>query len=195
MLRKNNEINKCTCGCKDHSKCTCHVNTINDNNINKDGKYDKLTCQTLLDIQMPNYTTQEMLFRNENDICPKYNGSYAQCTNNNMPMLPAGACQYYSRIFETCPPPYRVSEKELYKYTGDPVKDVPTAPVHYPNPNNHSNPLINNVRINMWRTPDKAPCEWLVQCGKGVKHSFWAEKSLFIEPTTKDQRNIMKKFT
>ena len=61
---------------------TYHQNVQNHQN-SKDLTYKPervIPCKAIMDIQMPENTTAEMLFRNENDICPKYNGSYAQCT-------------------------------------------------------------------------------------------------------------------
>ena len=72
--------------------------------------------------------------------CPKYNGSYDQCTNNYIPDPNQKNCPCDNRTFEMCPKPFKISEK-CY--------------------NNHMNKILNknndiqvdneNPRVNMWK--------------------------------------------
>jgi hypothetical protein len=48
--------------------------------------------------------------------CPRFNGSYKQCTNNYMPKEPTGRCDCRNRTFEMCPEKYKVSDKCIYLF-------------------------------------------------------------------------------
>ncbi len=46
--------------------------------------------------------------------CPRYNGSYMQCTNNYIPKPNQNNCKCNNRTFEMCPKPFKISEKCYY---------------------------------------------------------------------------------
>jgi len=63
--------------------------------------------------QIPTLTMEKCFF-NEHYQCPKYNGSYSQCTNNYIPKPNQNNCECRNRTFEMCPKPFKVSEKCVY---------------------------------------------------------------------------------
>jgi hypothetical protein len=56
----------------------------------------------------------EQCFWSQYQECPRYNGSYQQCTNNYIPKPNTGNCQCNNRTFEMCPDLYKISEKCYY---------------------------------------------------------------------------------
>lgn len=56
----------------------------------------------------------EQCFWSQYQECPRYNGSYQQCTNNYIPKPNTGNCQCNNRTFAMCPDPYKISEKCYY---------------------------------------------------------------------------------
>lgn len=64
--------------------------------------------------QVPTLTMAKC-FENEYNECPKYNGSYKQCTNNYIPKPNTNNCECRNRTFEMCPEPYKISPKCYYK--------------------------------------------------------------------------------
>lgn len=52
--------------------------------------------------------------------CPVINGSYSQCTNNNLPLPKYGnaPCETGRAGFEMAPPKYKISENCYYETTG-----------------------------------------------------------------------------
>jgi len=70
--------------------------------------------RTLNKCQVPTLT-MDKCFNNEYHECPKYNGSYDQCTNNYIPKPNQNNCECRNRTFEMCPHPYKVSEKCVYQ--------------------------------------------------------------------------------
>jgi hypothetical protein len=63
--------------------------------------------------QVPTLTMDKCFF-NEYYECPKYNGTYKQCTNNYIPKPTNNNCECRNRTFEMCPSPYKISEKCIY---------------------------------------------------------------------------------
>lgn len=53
----------------------------------------------------------EQCFWSQYQECPRYNGSYQQCTNNYIPKPNTGNCECNNRTFAMCPDPYKISEK------------------------------------------------------------------------------------
>lgn len=56
----------------------------------------------------------EQCFWSQYQECPRYNGSYQQCTNNYIPKPNTGNCECNNRTFAMCPDPYKISEKCYY---------------------------------------------------------------------------------
>ena len=69
-----------------------------------------LSCQNqVLDMCRVPTLNSDKCFLSEFDKCPRYNGSYMQCTNNYKSLDQVCECQ--NRGFEVCPLHYKVSEK------------------------------------------------------------------------------------
>lgn len=71
------------------------------------------TMNILRKCQVPTLGT-EKCFWSQYQECPRYNGSYQQCTNNYIPKNGTGRCDCRNRTFEMCPSPYKVSDKCVY---------------------------------------------------------------------------------
>jgi len=55
--------------------------------------------------------TGDKCFFTEYNRCPRYNGSYDQCTNNYIPEPNQNNCPCNNRTFEMCPKQFKISEK------------------------------------------------------------------------------------
>ncbi len=77
--------------------------------------------QRLQEAQIPTLT-QEECFLNEYCNCPRYQGTYEQCTNNYKHKPNQDFCTCNNRNFELCPWPFKILEG---KYVKKPVR--PTA--------------------------------------------------------------------
>ena len=64
--------------------------------------------------QVPTLSSDKCFFT-EFQECPKYNGSYLQCTNNYIPKPNQNNCKCHNRAFELCPSPFKISEKCYYE--------------------------------------------------------------------------------
>ncbi len=107
---------------------------------------DFFACQAraLDKCQVPTLSTSQC-FWSEYYKCPKYNGSYAQCTNNYRSLDKICECQ--NRGFEVCPYPYKISEK-CYQEALQGCKS-PTLPQQ-----KYSG---ENLRVGMWYSDTKNP--------------------------------------
>lgn len=63
--------------------------------------------------QVPTLNSDKCFFTQYQE-CPRYNGSYSQCTNNYIPKPDQNNCDCQNRTFEMCPSPYKISEKCYY---------------------------------------------------------------------------------
>lgn len=90
--------------CHDHDSC-CDMNKILDH------------CR------VPTLTQQQCFEKSEYNVCPRYNGSYMQCTNNNIPLPDTNNCECNNRTFEMCSHKYKVSEKCVYDKIDQCLKD------------------------------------------------------------------------
>ena len=64
--------------------------------------------------QVPTLSSDKCFFT-EFQECPRYNGSYLQCTNNYIPKPDQNNCKCNNRTFEMCPSPFKISEKCYYE--------------------------------------------------------------------------------
>jgi len=123
--------------------------TNNNNNV----KFNNLNeLQALIKCQVPALTMSKCL-STEYYKCPRFNGSYKQCTNNNIPNPDENNCPCKNRTFEMCPFPFRISEKcynNIHKK--DANKDTNSLPINK-----------NNPRINKWKG-DITNNNFLIQC-------------------------------
>lgn len=97
----------------------------------------------------------------EYNRCPKFDGSYKQCTNNYIPTPQYGNCPCHNRTFEMCPQKWKVAENV---YEEGAAACEPEKVDTY-NPENVSN----KSRVNWWRYNDKVPDSYLVQCKGSCK--------------------------
>ena len=63
--------------------------------------------------QVPTLPGDKCFFTEYNE-CPRYNGSYLQCTNNYIPVPNQNNCLCNNRTFEMCPKPFKISPKCYY---------------------------------------------------------------------------------
>ena len=97
----------------------------------------------------------------EYNRCPKFDGSYKQCTNNYIPTPKFGNCPCHNRTFEMCPQKWKVAEN-VYE-EGAAACEPKTVDMYNPeNPSSKS-------RVNWWRYGGKIPDSYLVQCKGSCK--------------------------
>lgn len=76
---------------------------------------------------------QQTCFENEYCNCPRYNGSYEQCTNNYTPDPDQNNCPCNNRWFELCPWPFKIYESKYRekqdRHTEDNFKTTPHQPL------------------------------------------------------------------
>ena len=123
----------------------------NHQNIKEANIKNKSEINILKMCQVPTLSMEDC-FKTEFNKCPKYNGSYDQCTNNYIPDPNQKNCPCDNRTFEMCPKPFKISEK-CY--------------------NNHMNKILNknndiqvdneNPRVNMWKGNIKND-NFFIQC-------------------------------
>jgi hypothetical protein len=89
-------------------------------------------------------------FETKKQLCPQYDGTYLQCSNNILPPYNVVNCN--SRAVEVSVPSERLSEKCLYNNLNESIK--------YKRYYNDSNYYPNNPsifpRVNLWRNDDLA---------------------------------------
>lgn len=95
----------------------------------------------------------------EYNRCPKFDGSYKQCTNNYIPQPQYGNCPCHNRAFEMCPQKWKVAANVYEEGAAACKPEV----VDIYNPENESN----RARVNWWRYKGKVPDSLLVQGGVG----------------------------
>lgn len=103
------------------------------NNVEPSKRLRKTDVLTMC--QVPTLSMDKCL-DNEYYKCPKFNGSYDQCTNNYIPIPDQNNCPCKNRTFGMCPHPFKISENVIHG---------------------------NNPRINMW-AGDITNDNFLIQC-------------------------------
>lgn len=109
-------------------------------NSNQNIQNKKLSQNDLLKMCQVPTLNMNQCFQNKFIKCPNINGSYDQCTNNNLPNPDEKNCPCMNRTFEMCPSPFKISEKcynNLYKEMINKNNDI----------------VVNKdfPRINMWK--------------------------------------------
>lgn len=97
--------------------------------------------------------SQQLCYYTQNPLCPRYNGSYKQCTNNYLPAQNTETCPCHNRSFEMCPLQYKVSQRCV----NNEIKNCPrneTAPVKCES---------DKPRVNQWKYQDNDD-QFMVQC-------------------------------
>jgi hypothetical protein len=110
--------------------------------------------------KMPNVGSLKCLLTEYNK-CPKFDGSYKQCTNNYIPEPQYGNCPCHNRTFEMCPQKWKVAEN-VYEEGAAACKPKEIDTYHPEAPSNKS-------RINWWRYSGKIPKEAFIQCKGNCK--------------------------
>lgn len=91
----------------------------------------KKELERLEGIQVPT-VNQQQCYENEYCNCPRYNGTYEQCTNNYMPSPNQNHCDCNNRSFELCPWPFKMFEswyrEKPSRLTADNFKTIPHHP-------------------------------------------------------------------
>ncbi len=110
----------------DIAKATGNVEPSNKEKLIKYGSLDEQTGPITLSEEdafvrchVPSLNTQQC-WESRFFQCPVINGSYAQCTNNNLPLPKYGnaPCETGRAGFEMAPPKYKLSENCYYQKTG-----------------------------------------------------------------------------
>ena len=125
---------------------------IYSNTNNKNPQNKKLSQNDILKICQVPTLNMEQCFKNKFIKCPNINGSYNQCTNNNLPNPDQKNCPCMNRTFDMCPSPFKISEKCYNNLNNEII--------------NKNNDIIVNKdfpRINMWNG-DKNNDNFLIQC-------------------------------
>lgn len=97
----------------------------------------------------------------EYNRCPKFDGSYKQCTNNYIPEPQYGNCPCHNRTFEMCPQKWKVAEN-VYEEGAAACEPVEKDNYNPETPSDKS-------RINWWRYNDEVPKSFVVQCDGNCK--------------------------
>lgn len=97
--------------------------------------------------------SQQLCYYTENDLCPKYNGSYKQCTNNYLPAQNTKTCPCNNRTFEMCPYKYKVSQSCVTNK----IKNCLKNELHITKND------IDKPRVNKWKYQDKDDY-FMIQC-------------------------------
>ena len=105
--------------------------------------------------KIPNVGSMKCLLT-EYNRCPKFDGSYKQCTNNYIPEPQYGNCPCHNRAFEMCPQKWKVAEN-VYEEGASECKPVEVDDYNPKEPSDKS-------RINWWRYNDEVPSNFIVQC-------------------------------
>lgn len=85
----------------------------------------KKEMEVLKGVQIPT-VNQEQCLLNEYCNCPRYNGSYEQCTNNYIPSPNQNHCDCNNRNFELCPWPFKTFES-WYREAANKLPSRPTS--------------------------------------------------------------------
>ena len=108
--------------------------------------------QIMKKCQVPTLS-QQLCYYTKNPLCPRYNGSYEQCTNNYYPPQGAETCPCDDRTFEMCPHPYKVSQRcinnEIKNCPRDKLKSIDCK--------------SDKPRVNQWKYEDKDD-QFMIQC-------------------------------
>lgn len=105
--------------------------------------------------KMPNVGGLRCLLT-EYNRCPKFDGSYKQCTNNYIPTPKYGNCPCHNRTFEMCPQKWKVAES-VYEEGAAACEPEVVDTYHPENPSEKS-------RVNWWRYDGKVPKSAFIQC-------------------------------
>ena len=97
----------------------------------------------------------------EYNRCPKFDGSYKQCTNNYIPEPQYGNCPCHNRTFEMCPQKWKVAES-VYEEGAAACKPKEVDTYNPENPSDRS-------RVNWWRYSGKVPKAAFIQCAGNCK--------------------------
>lgn len=97
----------------------------------------------------------------EYNRCPKFDGSYKQCTNNYVPTPKYGNCPCHNRTFEMCPQKWKVAES-VYEEGAAACEPEKVDTYNPETPSDKS-------RINLWRYDGEVPKSFLVQCQGNCK--------------------------
>lgn len=106
--------------------------------------------------RVPNLS-QEKCYTTKDPLCPRYNGSYKQCTNNYLPPQNKETCPCDNRTFEMCPHDLKVSQKCV----NENIEKCKKGEI-----NTGSWTELGKSRVNQWsyRGEDK---RFMIQCNNG----------------------------
>lgn len=97
--------------------------------------------------------SQQLCYYTQDPLCPRYNGSYKQCTNNYLPAQNTETCPCHNRSFEMCPLKYKVSQRCV----NNEIKGCNRESTQ------QSKVKLYKPRVNKWNYQDKDD-QFMVQC-------------------------------
>lgn len=96
---------------------------------------------------------QQLCYFTKDPLCPRYNGSYKQCTNNYLPPQNTPTCPCNNRTFRLCPLKYKVSQRCV----NNKIKNCPRRET------DEVDDLSDKPRVNQWKYKDEDD-QFMVQC-------------------------------